>query len=196
AFSSVRNEIDKGVREVFGGIQPFLAEASPANLNTESFALLNSAILETLRLSAVLSSLRVSQRDFDLKDSEGTIPIRKDDYILLDTRAAHRSEGSYPDGDKFIFDRFVSKEYENDITSAASKPFFAFGAGKHLCKGRFLIIYEIKVLFIVYLSLFDITPVSNVRGASWKPPQPSAQSLGTMHTTEDVFVKLKPRSAL
>ncbi|KAG6329635.1 hypothetical protein ID866_9454, partial [Astraeus odoratus] len=134
AFSAVRNEIDKGVREVFGGIQPFLAEASPTSLNSESFVLLNSAILETLRMNAVLTSLRIAQRDFDLRDDEGTIPIYKDDYIMLDVRAAHRCENSYPDGDKFIFDRFVSKEYESDITSAAGKPFFALGAGKHLCK--------------------------------------------------------------
>ncbi|KAG6328075.1 hypothetical protein ID866_11013 [Astraeus odoratus] len=115
---------------------------------------------------------------------------------MIDARAAHRCENFYPDGDKFIFDRFVSKEHVNDIASAEGKPFFALGAGKHLCKGRFLAIYEMKVLFIVYLSLFDITPIPNIPGASWKPPPRSAQSVGTMHATEDVFVKLKPRTSL
>jgi len=63
------------------------------------------------------------------------------------------------------------------------------------CKGRLLAVYEIKVLAVIYLSLFDVTPVPQGHGSSkWKIPQPSAQSVGlTTFTTEDVTVKLRPR---
>ncbi|KAI6151536.1 cytochrome P450 [Pisolithus tinctorius] len=143
AFSAVRDEIDKAT---------FIAEASLEKLDSPAFALLNSAILETMRLATVQSGMREATCDLVIKDGERTIPIRKGDYVLLDPRGTHLDKNLYPEGDS---------------------------CGKHTCKGRFLAIYEIKVLAIIYLSLFDITP-----------------SAGTVHPKEDVFVRLYPRFVL
>ncbi|KAI6003340.1 cytochrome P450 [Pisolithus marmoratus] len=197
ALAAVRNEIDKAVREVFGDFQSFIAEVTPEKLDTPSFALLNSAILETMRLTSVQTGMRLVASDLDIKDRGKTVPIRKGEYVLLDPRGAHRDKNSYPDGDRFVVSRFVQSEYQGDLAATAGYPYFALGAGKHVCKGRFLAMYEIKVLTVMYLSLFDVTPVT--RGdasATWGPPQPSPRSAGTMHPVEDVFVRLRPRSIL
>ncbi|KAI6003493.1 cytochrome P450 [Pisolithus orientalis] len=197
AFSSLRDEIDRAVREEFGNIQTFIAEASPQRLDSPAFALLNSAILETTRLTTLQTGLRLAECDLELKDEEGTIPVRKGEYVLLFPRPAQRNEASYPDGHRFVIDRFVQDQYQGELTAAAGKPYFAFGAGRHLCKGRYLAMFGMKVLTILYLSLFDVTPAPLERRSSkWEPPQSSAHSIGTIRPTKDVFVKLRPRATL
>ncbi|KAI6099019.1 cytochrome P450 [Pisolithus sp. B1] len=185
AFAAVRSEIDKAIREDFGNFQTFIAEANPEKLDSPSFALLNSAILETMRLTSVQTGVRLAAIDIDIKEGEKTVPILKGEYVVLDPRGAHLDKNSYPNCNKFVVDRFVESEYRGDLVATAGYPYFALGAGKHVCKGRFLAIYEIKVLAVVYLSLFD---------SRWEPPKPSAQSVGTIHPIEDVFVRLCPRT--
>ncbi|KIN96567.1 hypothetical protein M404DRAFT_162735, partial [Pisolithus tinctorius Marx 270] len=96
AFSAVRDEIDKAVREEFGSFQTFIAEASLEKLDSPAFALLNSAILETMRLATVQSGMREATCDLVIKDGERTIPIRKGDYVLLDPRGTHLDKNLYP----------------------------------------------------------------------------------------------------
>ncbi|KAI6118121.1 cytochrome P450 [Pisolithus sp. B1] len=197
AFSSLRDDIDRAVREEFGSIETFIAEANPQRLDSPAFALLNSAILEAARLTTVRIALRRAECDLQLKDGEGTIPIRKGEYVLLYPRAAQQNEASYPGGHNFVLDRFVQSQYEGELSPTSGIPFFAFGAGKHLCKGRFIAIFGMKVLTILYLSLFDVTPVPLKRRSSeWEPPHSSARSVGTTHSDDDIYVRLRPRTAL
>ncbi|KAL4067110.1 cytochrome P450 [Scleroderma yunnanense] len=197
ALSAVRDEIDKAVLQEFGSVQAFLAEVTPESLEPPSFALLHSAILETLRLSAMTTGLRVAECDFDMKDGERTIQISKGESVVVFSRAVHQNEASYPNSHKFVVDRFMRYKDQGNMVHTPSKTYFPFGAGKHLCKGRYLAIYQLKVLAIVYLSLFDVTPVpQGGRSSEWVPPRPSAQSLTAIHPIEDVFVKLRPRFTL
>ncbi|KAL4068564.1 cytochrome P450 [Scleroderma yunnanense] len=196
ALAAVRDEIDRAVREDFGSIQTFLAEATPENLESPSFALLHSAILETLRLATMLTGMRLAECDCELKDGERTVQISKGEYVVIFSRAVHHDEASYPGGHKFMADRFMEYKGQGNMVHVPSKTYFPFGAGKHLCKGRFLIIYQLKVLVTIYLSLFDVTPVPQKGSSEWVPPQPSAKSLNVIHPNEDVFVKLRPRFGL
>ncbi|KAI6122370.1 cytochrome P450 [Pisolithus croceorrhizus] len=196
ALASVRNEIDKVIREDFGNLQTFIVEANPEKLDSPSFVLLNSAILETMRLASVQTGVRIATCDMDITDREKTIPISKGECVVLDPRGAHLDDSAYPNCEKFVVDRFVESEYRGDFATTAGYPFFTLGAGKHVCKGRFLALYEIKVVTIVYLSLFDVTPIVRGKGPSstWEPPKPNFHSVGTIHPTEDVLVRLRPRS--
>ena len=131
ALAAVRDEIDKAVREEFGGIHGFLVNASPENLQSSSFELLHSTVLETTRLSTVVISVRDAERDIDLKDGERVIPIRKGEYVVAMPWASHRDEGLYPDGHRFIADRFVKNRVREDMVQNPSKPYFSFSGGKH-----------------------------------------------------------------
>ncbi|KAI6044055.1 cytochrome P450 [Pisolithus marmoratus] len=180
----------------------------------KTFALVNSAILEAARLSTLQSGIRQAECDFELKDGDGTIPVRKGEYVLIYPRATQQDEAFYPDSHKFVSDRFVNSEHPGEITATSGKPYFAFGEGKHIvspelhasairdkrvlqCKGRYLAMYEMKVLTILYLHLFDIIPASTEsRWSGWESPQPSPQSIGTIHPADKVFVKLRPRAPL
>jgi len=131
ALAAVCDEIDKAVREEFGSIHGFLANANPENLQSSSFELLHSTILEAARLSALLIGVRSADRDTDLKDGERVIPIRKGEHVIALTWAAHRDEGLYPDGDKFIADRFIQNKDKEKMVQSPGKPYFAFGGGKY-----------------------------------------------------------------
>lgn len=132
ALTAVRDEIDKAIREEFGSIQAFLVEATPENVESPSFALLHSAILETLRVSAMTTGMRIAACDFDLNDKERTIPISKGEYVVVSSRAVHQNESLYPDGHEFVVDRFIRSNDRGNMVHVPSKTYFPFGAGKHL----------------------------------------------------------------
>ncbi|KAI6044059.1 cytochrome P450, partial [Pisolithus marmoratus] len=136
AFSAVRSEIDKAIREDFGNFQSFLAEASPEKLDTASFALLNSAVLETMRLTSVQTGVRLAESDLEIQDGKKTFPIRRGEYVVLDPRGAHQDKNSYRDGDRFVVGRFVQREYQGDLAATVGYPYFALGSGKHIVSFR------------------------------------------------------------
>ncbi|KAI6110766.1 cytochrome P450 [Pisolithus croceorrhizus] len=147
ALAAVRSEIEKAIREGFGSFQTFIAEANPDKLDSPSFALLNSAVLETMRLASVHSGLRFAAGDFDIKDGEKTIPILKGQYVVLDPRGAHLDENVYPNCEKFVVDRFVESEYRGDLAATAGNPYFPLGAGKHIVSLKMRIHLTVMNLF-------------------------------------------------
>lgn len=60
------------------------------------------------------------------------------------------------------------------------------------CKGRWLAVYEIKVLMIILLHKFDFSPAVE-NSAGWRLPRVHPRSIGVIHTEEDVFARLSPR---
>ena len=52
--------------------------------------------------------------------------------------------------------------------------------------------YEIKVLLIILLSMFDFSPVGEESGG-WSLPRVHPGSIGVVRTEDDVFVRLSPR---
>lgn len=60
------------------------------------------------------------------------------------------------------------------------------------CKGRWLAIYEIKVLMIILLHNFDFSPAGE-DSAGWRPLRVHPRSIGVIHTEDDIFVQLSAR---
>ncbi|KAL4068782.1 cytochrome P450 [Scleroderma yunnanense] len=193
ALTAVREEVDKAMKDIFGDLQGFLADASPDNLDGPHFTLLTSALLEAMRLVVKVMGLRVATRDFDLKDGDKAIPVRKGEFLLGNIDAAHSAEESYPDNMKFIYDRFAHSNQRDATFPTEGKPWFALGSGRHVCKGKYLAIYELKVVAILYLYLFNITPVGGIPGPWWPLP-PQRRVIGVPHV-EKVIVQLRPRHA-
>ncbi|KAI6029384.1 cytochrome P450 [Pisolithus microcarpus] len=126
-----------------------------------------------------------------LKDRGEIVTVRKGEYVLGNVQAVHMDENTYPDHRKFVFDRFAHNEHREGRLPTEGQPWFSFAAGKHLCKGRYLAMYELKLVAILYLHLFDFTPVTN--GSSpWWPPRTTRRNLG-IPRAEEVFVDVRPR---
>lgn len=191
ALLALRSEIDKAIKEDFGDLESFVTSVNPQVLDRPCFAMLTSALLETMRLTAIFVALRVAESDLQLKDRGEIVTVRKGEYVLGNVQAVHMDENTYPDHRKFVFDRFAHNEHREGRLPTEGQPWFSFAAGKHLCKGRYLAMYELKLVAILYLHLFDFTPVTN--GSSpWWPPRTTRRNLG-IPRAEEVFVDVRPR---
>ncbi|KAI6131257.1 cytochrome P450 [Pisolithus thermaeus] len=191
ALLALQNEIDKAIKEDFGDLESFIAGVNPQVLDRPCFAMLTSSLLETMRLTAIFIALRVAQSDVQLKDRGDIVTVRKGEYVLGNVQAIHMDENVYPDHRKFVFDRFAHCEHREGRLPTEGQPWFSFAAGKHLCKGRYLAIYELKLVAIIYLHLFDFTPVSN-GSRPWWPPRTTRRNLG-IPRAEEILVDVRPR---
>ena len=159
AFNAIRNEVDAAIKDVFGDLQGFLADADPNNLDGPHFALLTSAIVETMRLTVKIMGLRVATRDFDLKDGDRTIPVRKGEWLMGNVDAAHSDESSYPDNQKFVYDRFANCDQREGKWPTEGKPWFSMGSGRHVVSFIFL---QLRIYINVFC--WDLTVQGQVCG--------------------------------
>ncbi|KAF8433485.1 cytochrome P450 [Boletus edulis BED1] len=191
-FARVRAEIDSAV-EKFGSLEALL-QASPDKLDDPSFKLLTSAIMETMRLTVLHIGIRQANCDFDLKLKDGKmISIKKGEYMFGDVHAAHMDGTAFSDPETFVVDRFAQQPYRKKHLQTDGYPYHSFGGGRHACKGRWLAVYEIKVVLIILLHLFDFNLAEeNSAGCL---PRFHPRSNGVMHTEDDIFVRLSPRQA-
>ncbi|KAF9227066.1 cytochrome P450 [Gyrodon lividus] len=131
AFARVRAEIDAAIKGKFASLETLIG-ADPDELDDPCFALLTSAIMETMRLTALHAAVRLAECDLGLKDGDKTIPIKKGEYIFGNVRAAHMDETIYPHADKFVVDRFADCPYQRGRLQTDGKPFLSLGGGKHI----------------------------------------------------------------
>ncbi|KAI6046581.1 cytochrome P450 [Pisolithus marmoratus] len=191
AFLAVRNEIDKAVKEDFGDLEAFVANVNPQTLDKPCFALLTPALFETMRLTAIFVALRVAESDLQLEDQGERVAVRKGEYVMGNVRAVHMNESPYPDHHKFVFNRFAHGEYREGRLPTENQPWLCFASGRHLCRGRYLAMYDLKVAAILYLYLFDFAPVT--KGSSpWWPPRTTRRHLG-IPRVEEIFIDIRPR---
>ena len=132
ALAAIRGEIDAAIKDVFGDFQGFLADANPNNLDGPHFTLLTSAIVETMRLTVKVMGVRVATRDFDLKDGDRVIPVRKGEWLMGNVDAAHSDESNYPDNQKFVYDRFAHGDQREGKWPTEGRPWFSMGSGRHV----------------------------------------------------------------
>ncbi|KIJ60053.1 hypothetical protein HYDPIDRAFT_170464 [Hydnomerulius pinastri MD-312] len=190
ALKRVRAEVDNAF-DAEGYTLDSLLDADPDELDSHHFVLLTSAIMETMRLTALHAAARIANHDFDLKDGEGSIPIKEGQYILGNVHAAHMDESNYPNAHNFVVDRFADQPHQKGKLQTEGHPFYSLGGGRHPCKGRWLAIYQTKLQAIILLRLWDITPAN---GASeWSIPKVHGRSIGVIHTRDEVLVQLNPR---
>ncbi|KAF8131632.1 cytochrome P450 [Boletus edulis] len=191
-FARVRAEIDSAV-EKFGSLEALL-RASPDELDDPSFKLLTSAIMETTRFTILHTGVRQANCDFDLKLKDGKmISMKKGEYLFGDIHAAHMDGTVFSDPETFVVDRFAQQPYRRKHLQTDGYLFHSFGGGRHACKGRWLAVYEIKVVLIILLHLFDFNPAEENSGGFL--PRVHPRSNGVMHTEDDIFVRLSPRQA-
>lgn len=191
ALAAVRDEIDRAIKHKFGDLDRFLVDANLKNLDDPCFTLLTSAIMEAMRLTATFMGLRVANSDFDLKHNDRMVLVRKGEYLLGNIDAIHMDESVYPNGHTFRYDRFAYCEGKFRMDG---KPWYSFAAGRHLCKGRYLAMYELKVSAILSLYRYDIIPVGGPP-QPWWPPRSPKLNLG-FPRLENIIVQLRPRDVV
>ncbi|KAG1840302.1 cytochrome P450 [Suillus subalutaceus] len=114
---------------------------------------IDSFLRESARINGVssLGFFRQAMRDLSLSD--GTF-LPKDCIVAVSLPPFHRDSTAYEAPDEFRPFRF-SDNPEHIMTTITPQWLF-FGYGKHLCPGRFLLTYQLKVMFAYMISTYDI----------------------------------------
>jgi hypothetical protein len=122
-FARVREEVRSTIASEFSDLTT-LATNDVVTLNKAKFPLVDAVVKETLRLTAVPSSLRAAKFDTQIYGENGKVyHIEKGDCILADARGVHFDETLFPDPETFNIDRFLSNRPRNIL---------AFGGGSQI----------------------------------------------------------------
>ncbi|XP_042338342.1 7-alpha-hydroxycholest-4-en-3-one 12-alpha-hydroxylase-like [Plectropomus leopardus] len=162
AMRAVKEEVDKVLKE-FG--QEVKRDSPLINLTREMLMktpILDSAVEETLRLTAAPLLTRAVLQDITLKMADGReYFIRKGDRMaMFPYIAVHIDPEIHPDPHSFKYDRFLNPDgsKKTDFCKAGKRVKYysmPWGAGVSMCPGRFFATNELKQFVFLMLVYFD-----------------------------------------
>lgn len=120
------------IAEKYNDFESFLA-SDPNAIDIEEFAILDSVILETLRITSLATSFREVLSDTYLSGENGKVYfVQKGEYILTDVRGMHFDATSFPQPETFIADRFMNGQAS--IKTRDFKNLRPFGGGSSMVR--------------------------------------------------------------
>lgn len=134
AMRRIRQEIDHTVVVQFGGLD-ILLKAESRELEGPKFALLDSAINESMRLTRLPSSTRTASSETEIRGVDGELfLIQKGDWVFENIRGVHMDPGIFSDADSFKIDRFIGGTGAVDVNDHGihTNLFRPWGGGTHL----------------------------------------------------------------
>lgn len=199
AMKAVKEEVDKVLRESGQDVQ----RGGPLiNLTCEMLAktpILDSAIDETLRLTAAPMLTRVVLKDITLKMADGReYFIRKGDRMaMFPYIAVHIDPEIHPDPHSFKYDRFLNPDgsKKTDFYKAGKKLKYynmPWGAGVSMCPGRFFATNELKQFAFLMLVYFEF----ELKNPDEKIPEIDFRrwGFGSMQPQKDVLFRYRLRN--
>ncbi|XP_071217627.1 5-beta-cholestane-3-alpha,7-alpha-diol 12-alpha-hydroxylase-like [Salvelinus alpinus] len=160
--------------------------------------ILDSAVEETLRLTAAPVLTRAVLQDMSLKMSDGNeYRIREGDRVaLFPYTAVHIDPEVHPDPLTFKYDRFLTPEggKKTDFYKGGKKLKYynmPWGAGITMCPGRFFATNELKQFVFLMLTYFDF----ELKNPEEKIPDIDIKrwGFGSMQPTKDIQFRYRLR---
>ncbi|KAM6989791.1 5-beta-cholestane-3-alpha,7-alpha-diol 12-alpha-hydroxylase-like [Tautogolabrus adspersus] len=162
AMAAVKEEVDKVVKESGQEVKrggPLLDLTREMLLKTP---ILDSAVEETLRLTAAPLLTRAVIQDMTLKMADGReYSVRKGDRVAVFPYIAVQIDPEiHPDPHSFKYDRFLNPDgsKKTDFYKAGKKVKYynmPWGAGVSMCPGRFFATNELKQFVFLMLVYFE-----------------------------------------
>ncbi|KAL7386740.1 hypothetical protein ABVT39_012682 [Epinephelus coioides] len=190
AMTAVKEEVDNVLKE-FG--QQVKCECPLINLTREMLMktpILDSAVEETLRLTAAPLLTRAVLQDMTVKMADGReYFICKGDRMAVFPYIAHIDPEIHPDPHSFKYGRFLNPDgsKKTDFYKAGKKVKYysmPWGAGVSMCPGRFFATNELKqfaFLMLVYFEFELKNPDENIPEIDFR-----RWGFGSMQTDRDV----------
>ncbi|GAA6234087.1 5-beta-cholestane-3-alpha,7-alpha-diol 12-alpha-hydroxylase [Lates japonicus] len=198
AMAAVKEEVDKVLKESGQEVQ----HGGPLiNLTREMLMktpILDSAVEETLRLTAAPLLTRAVLQDMTLKMADGReYFIRKGDRMaMFPYIAVHIDPEIHPDPHSFKYDRFLNPDgtKKTDFYKAGKKVKYysmPWGAGVSMCPGRFFATNELKQYAFLMLVYFEF----ELKNPDEKIPEIDFRrwGFGSMQPVRDVQFRYKLR---
>ncbi|KAM7379474.1 hypothetical protein PAMP_005021 [Pampus punctatissimus] len=162
AMVAVKEEIDKVLKE---SGQEVRCDGPLVNLTRDMLMktpVLDSAVEETLRLTAAPLLTRAVLQDMTIKMANGReYYVRKGDRMaMFPYSAVHVDPEVHPDPHSFKYDRFLNPDgsKKTDFYKGGKKVKYfnmPWGAGVSMCPGRFFATNELKQFVFLMLAYFD-----------------------------------------
>ncbi|KIO03727.1 hypothetical protein M404DRAFT_1001232 [Pisolithus tinctorius Marx 270] len=189
---------------------PTLLRADAHALDGSGLSLLDSVVQETIRLRQISTPIRQASCDTELVVDAGAgqrVMVRKGEYVLAHLMGAHWDGRWYEQPNRFVPDRFATSRYASGLEGTDGEstrpkrtglPFFIWGGGREICKGRHLAVYEIKLLVALCVYHLRITHADSDKhefglgSTKLLPPRAKKQSIGVQQTEHDVMVWMNP----
>ncbi|XP_026992592.1 5-beta-cholestane-3-alpha,7-alpha-diol 12-alpha-hydroxylase [Tachysurus fulvidraco] len=162
AMAAVKSEVDEVLRETGQEVKsggPLINLTRDMLLKTP---VLDSAVEESLRLTAAPVLTRAVLQDMSLKMDNGReYKIRKGDRVsLFPYMAVHMDPEVHPDPHTFKYDRFLTPEgrKKTEFYKGGKKVKYytmPWGAGVSMCPGRLFAVNELKQFVFLMLTYFE-----------------------------------------
>ncbi|XP_039998814.1 5-beta-cholestane-3-alpha,7-alpha-diol 12-alpha-hydroxylase-like [Xiphias gladius] len=198
AMTAVREEVNKVLKE---SGQEVRRGGPLVNLTREMLMrtpILDSAIEETLRLTAAPLLTRAVVQDMTLKMADGReYFIRQGDRMaMFPYTAVHIDPEIHPDPHSFKYDRFLNPDgsKKTDFYKAGKKVKYynmPWGAGVSMCPGRFFATNELKQFAFLMLVYFEF----ELQNPDEKIPEIDIRrwGFGSMQPDRDVWFRYRVR---
>ncbi|KAL4624602.1 25-hydroxycholesterol 7-alpha-hydroxylase isoform X1 [Arapaima gigas] len=160
ALDAVREEIRcvllPSQQEVGSNVVPILTRE-----RMDRLLLLDSAVSESLRLSAASMNIRVAQEDFTLLLAPDLpVDLRQGDIVALYPQIMHMDPEIFEEPQSYRFDRFVEDGQQKRKFGKSDQKLtyccMPFGSGSTKCPGRYLAMLEIKQFLCLILLCFEV----------------------------------------
>ncbi len=198
AMTAVKEEVDRVVKESGQEVRragPLLSLTREMLMKTP---VLDSAVEETLRLSAAPLLTRAVLQDMTIKMADGReYLIRQGDRMaVFPYSAIHIDPEIHPDPQLFKYDRFLNPDRtkKTDFYKGGKKVKYytmPWGAGTSMCPGRFFATNELKLFVFLMLVYFEF----ELKNPDEKIPEIDFRrwGFGTMQPNRDVQFRYRFR---
>ncbi|GBE78988.1 cytochrome P450 [Sparassis crispa] len=205
SVARIKNEVSEVLKREFGGSIADLVAADPAVLDAENCPLLESAMKESLRLCSEFIIARVAKEDtmFDAADQQ-PYRVTKGEWVFGLPSFVHMDPEVYDSPAEFRIDRFLeadgrtARKFQKGGRRVDNSLMF-WGGGSHVCKGRFVAEYEVKLFVVLVIFLLNPNPIGIVHcsdGTFTKDcvvPSRSETHVGVLHSDEDLVICCNPQ---
>ncbi|XP_004079460.1 5-beta-cholestane-3-alpha,7-alpha-diol 12-alpha-hydroxylase [Oryzias latipes] len=162
AMKAVRDEVDKVLKESGQEVRPGGPLIDLTREMLMKTPVMDSAVEETLRLTAAPLLTRAVLQDMTLKMADGReYFIRKDDRMaIFPYNAVHLDPEIHPEPHSFKYNRFLNPDgsRKTDFYKGGKKVKYynmPWGAGVSMCPGRFFATNELKQFVFLMLVYFE-----------------------------------------
>ncbi|KAK7687597.1 hypothetical protein QCA50_008811 [Cerrena zonata] len=194
ALIAVRDEVDRLIDEEHSGSLNSLLSSPSKAVGKNSLPFLDSALNEVLRLCVLPVLVRQASSDIHLAlDGDRSVVLKEGQYIVADGHVLNMAEDVFEDPERFKFDRFTKYDDRQGIPTPPLVS--AFGSGPNICKGQDFAIYEMKVLVIVCLRMYDFTgeTLTGNKLPSCCPKASTTLPTPVKYLEEDVYLRFNER---
>ncbi|XP_043918571.1 7-alpha-hydroxycholest-4-en-3-one 12-alpha-hydroxylase-like [Protopterus annectens] len=198
AMKAVREEVDKVLKETGQEVKP----GGPlVNLTRDMLLktpVLDSAVDESLRMTAAPALIRAVMEDMNLQMADGReYAIRKGDRLALFPYLAVQMDPEvHPEPHIFKYDRFLNSDGTKKIEFYKNGKRLKYynmpwGAGVSMCPGRFFAVNELKQFVFLMLTYFEFELVNP--NEEIPPIDSNRWGFGSMQPTHDIMFKYRLR---